>query len=253
MKEKGKRAEEIKRLHGEVIRVQMATFEAKESIHPGRPNLEPSITLCRINGVKYAMLQDIKDFTNAVNLAENRGKFDENATIHGYYGGTIRVLTRVDDILRFWPEYDRYIARDNERWWYAERAHMAAMRVLLMYDGNDIPENTFTEERLTESEAAYVRRNELIQEGAEERRREKEQAELEQAKADMKKTGECISDFYAEEEKRQKWEYKVISNPFQSAMPERMLNEAGSDGWELIAIAMPANQYIFKRPIIKEG
>lgn len=76
---------------------------------------------------------------------------------------------------------------------------------------------------------------------------------LEQAKADMKKIGECISDFYAEEEKRQKWEYKVVSNPFQSATPERMLNKEGNDGWELVAIAMPANQYIFKRPIIKEG
>jgi len=49
---------------------------------------------------------------------------------------------------------------------------------------------------------------------------------------------------------KDKWEYKVVTQVMDKTYNEQMLNEMGSQGWELVSVVVPPSgpHFFFKRP-----
>ena len=46
-----------------------------------------------------------------------------------------------------------------------------------------------------------------------------------------------------------KWEYRVFHFPMGPDVVQEKLNEAGKDGWELVAVGLNASVFFLKRPL----
>lgn len=178
-KEKSEKQLEASRLRDSIVRLsitQVPIHYVRKNIYGEEKDVVDVYDMCIVNGEKYIRKGCIgTPHCSFIGKMERMGDIKESDYLHAHNSGTsgaqgtkIFTFLRTEPLLRLHDELIEYVRRCS----YSEYQLAEANR---MFDAINctsvvIGENMIDESRLSESEAAYARRKELIREAKEERR-----------------------------------------------------------------------------------
>ena len=191
--EKSEKQLEAARLTNQIVKLKMT----KVPVHWQRKLLDGTMQdevhnceLCIVNGVKYVRKKSFEwDGVKFISNMENNGTIKSNDILHfynlsqdRYQKGKLHVLVKTDVLLKLKDEMMEYLKKSGcYGYEYATCVYKAINNTSVIID-----EYTIDEEKLKESEAAYVRRIELIKENKEDNLEKKWREETERYEAECK-------------------------------------------------------------------
>ena len=191
--EKSEKQLEAARLTNQIVKLKMT----KVPVHWQRKFFDGTMEdtvhnceLCIVNGVKYVRKRNFElDGVNFISNMENNGTIKSNDILHfynlsqdRYQKGKLHILVKADVLLKLKDEMMEYLKKSGcYGYEYANCVYKAINNTSVIID-----EYTIDEEKLKESEAAYVRRIELIKENKEDNLEKKWREETERYEAECK-------------------------------------------------------------------
>ena len=195
MRQKNQKSEkqlEAARLYNQVVRLNLTEVPVhyQRKLYNGKVSDEVSTyLLCKVNGVKYIRKNCFGwKGGNFINNMERQGTITEADILHThssktgrYQGAKVIVMMKTDILLKLKDEMMEYLKNGD----WAESSIAEANHVFEAINNTSVVvcDNVIDESRIKESEEAYARRNELIQEANREKREEEWRKEDEERQA----------------------------------------------------------------------
>lgn len=182
---------EASKLYKQVIKLNTATLKRtyKYDGWDGRTyDRYVNVTVCKVNGLRYAVLSDLPDYTgkNFIENVKRKGILTGADFIHASSEGKIKIFVKVNSLLSLKDELYKYGSQHD----FFNKDENDCFFSILEDCETSIPDNIVTPEELEASENAYSRRNQLITEAANESReadriRKKEERENEEKQREI--------------------------------------------------------------------